>query len=127
MDVGCSSYCGKEISDNDKKIDGLEEILMQIDSKRSKILWKMLTEKWDIYKDSMQVLRNHYGSRGGDKGRKDYDTSISENLHTREWILNKAGELVSADAVTIQTLSDEYDKDSVGAQALIRRVAGSLL
>ncbi|MDO9142433.1 MAG: ATP-binding protein, partial [Methylobacter sp.] len=33
---------------------------------------------------------------------------------------NKTGELISADAATIQTLSDEYDIASVGAEALIR-------
>jgi hypothetical protein len=121
VDVGSRSWNGwNQLSDNDKKIDGLEELLGQIDDKKSVVLWKMLTDSWAVYESSMGVWRNHYGPRGGSKGSNYYSTSVSEKLHIREWILNKAGELVSAGAVTIQTLSDEYDKDSVGSQALIR-------
>ena len=121
LNVGAPSWDGlNPLSNNDQKIDGLEELLEQIDDKKSVFLWDMLTDSWDDYESAMYIRRNRYGSRGGDKGHSLCETSISENLRSREWILNKAGELVSADVVTIQTLSDEYDKDSIRAKALIR-------
>lgn len=120
MDVGHDQYRRKQISDNDKKIDGLEELLIQIDDKKSKVLWKMLSEKWNIYEGSMKVWRNHYGPRGGRLGGNHYDTSVNQVLHTEKWILNQSGELVSADVVTIQSLSDQYDTTSAVAEALIR-------
>ncbi len=128
VDVGRIEYCGKHESDNDKKIDGLEELLTQIDPEKSKVLWRVLADKWSIYEGegSMKVWRNHYGPRGGNWGRKLHDTSANLDLHTKEWILNQSDKLnqpdklVSADAVTIQSLSDQYDKTSAGAEALIR-------
>jgi hypothetical protein len=120
VDVGHDQYRGKQVSDNDKKIDGLEELLIELDDKKSKVLWKVLAGKWNIYEGSMKVWRNHYGPRGGHLGGNRYDTSANQVLHTEKWILNQCGELVSADAVTFQTLSDEYDIASVGAEALIR-------
>lgn len=119
-DVGHDQYRGKQVSDNDKKIDGLEELLTQIDDKKSKVIWNVLVEKWNIYEGSMKVLRNHYGPRGGHLGGKHYDTSANQVLHTEKWILNQSGVLVSADVVTIQSLSDQYDTSSAGAEALIR-------
>jgi len=118
-DIGTVRWRRERVSDNDKKIDGLDELLAQIDDKKSVVLWKMLTDSWDIYEGSMRVRRNHYGIRGGYAGCDDYDTSVSEELHSREWILSKTGELVSATAITVQSLSEQYDITSPGAKAFI--------
>ncbi len=120
--LGISSVPRVLDANDDKKIDGLDELLSKIESKSeySTVLWKMLSESWRQYEDSMRVLKHRYGPRGGYKGCFWCDSSVSHNLRTKPWILNNAGELVSADAVTIQTLSDEYEKVSSGSQALIR-------
>lgn len=120
MDFGHAKYRCNQKPDNDKKIDGLEELLTQIDNKKSEVLWKLLTESWDIYEGSMKVLRNEYGPRGGNCGFNRYDSSVNQNLRAEKWILNQSGELVSADTVRVQTLAEQYDTSSTGAEALIR-------
>ncbi len=120
MDVGHAKYRWNQKPDNDKKIDGLEELLTQIDNKKSEVLWKLLAESWDIYEGSMKVFRNDYGPRGGNLGVNRYDTSANQNLRTEKWILNQSGELVSADTVRVQTLAEQYDTICKGAEAFIR-------
>ena len=105
---------------NDKKIDGLDELLSRFDSKSSEIIWKMFSASWSRYETSMKILKHNYGSRGGYRGASWSDSSASRDLRTKSWILNNATELVTADAVTIQSLSDQYDTTSAGAEAFIR-------
>ena len=119
VNIGSCNWNGRNVSDNDKCIDGLQEILGQIDEKRSAAIWKMLTDAWDNYADSMEIQRNHYGPMGGKRGCCFYRTSVCEELRSREWILNNTGELVSADVMTIQSLSNQYDTTAIGAKALI--------
>lgn len=120
MDVGRSGYFGRDVADNDKKIDGLEELLAQVDNEKSVLLWKMLIDKWANFESSMWVWRNRYGPRGGDWGRNRHDTSANLYLHTKEWILNQSSQLVSADAVTIQALPEQYDTTSATAESFIK-------
>lgn len=108
------------VSDNDTKIDGLEELLEKIDDKKSEVLWRVITEKWIHYQGIMNIRRNHYGPQGGYKGYRDYPTSVNLNLHSEKWLLNLSSELVSADSITIQSLSDQYDKTNAGALAFIK-------
>ncbi len=103
---------------NDKKVDGLDELLSK--SEYSEVIWKMFSESWSWYEGSMKVLKHNYGPKGGYKGSSWCDSSTSRNLRTKSWILNKAGKLVSADVVTTQSLSDQYDTTSTGAVALIK-------
>ena len=118
--LGVAGIPRVEEANSDKKIDGLDELLSKIEVEHSVIIWKMLVGSWSFYESSMRVLKNHYGPRGGYKGCSYEDSSANKDLHTKEWILNKAGELVSADAATIRSLSDQYDTTSSGAEALIR-------
>ncbi len=48
-----------------------------------------------------------------------YDSLFSQKLRTSKWILNSSDELVSADNLTIQTLSDRYEKNSAAVSELI--------
>jgi hypothetical protein len=105
---------------SDKTIDGLEELLSNVDAKRSMIIWKSLVDSWSHYENSMRVLKHRYGPRGGYKGSDLCDSSANIALRTSKWILNTTGRLDSANSVTIQSLSDQYDTTSAGAQALIR-------
>lgn len=107
------------ISDNDKIIDGLEDLLKQIDNQKSVFLWNTLTRLWHYYQSAMKVVRQHYGPRGGYKGDYTYFTSASRHLRTSKWILNRSGELVSPNAVTTQELSEGYDINSPNAKSFI--------
>ena len=99
----------------DKSLDGCEQIIANIDAVRSALLWGVLANASLL--DSLRGRHTWFYRRP----QSEYFKSTEEQrLLTTKWILNKAGELVSADVVTIQTLSDEYDKDSAGAEALIR-------
>lgn len=119
VDVGSVKWNFKDISDNDKKIDGLEELLTVISATTSKVIWNTLAGSWSEYEKCMQVRRRHFGPRGGNKGSDYYNSSANTDLRTRKWILNRDGELVSADVATIQSLSDQYDSTSAGAETLI--------
>jgi len=118
--LGISSVPRVIDSTNDKKIDGLDELLLKIESEYSEVLWKVLSESWSRYEDSMRVLKQHYGPRGGYRGCSWCDSSANLSLRTKSWILNNSGVLCSVEGVTIQTLSEKYDKTSAGAEALIR-------
>jgi hypothetical protein len=79
------------------------------------MLWRVLANA-----SLLQSLEGrHTWSYYGDQC-ENFKSSEQRELQTANWILNKTGELVSAGTVTIQTLSDEYDKASSGAVALIR-------
>lgn len=105
--------------DSDKTIDGLEELVSGINAKRSLTLWNMLVGSWSHYEPALHVWRTRYGPRGGHKGCDYCETGANKLLRTAKWLLNSAGDLVSRDAVTIQSLSDQYDTASAGARALI--------
>ncbi len=104
---------------SDKRIDGLEELIAGINAKRSVALWKRLVASWSHYENAMHARKNQYGPRGGYKGSEPCDTAANKLLRTGKWLLNSAGELVSRDDVTIQSLSDQYYIFSSDARSLI--------
>lgn len=109
------SYYGREHKYVDSCLDGCEQIINNINAARSVLLWGVLADASLL--DSLKGRHTWFYHRP----QTEYFQSAEERrILTAKWILNKAGELVSADRVTIQTLSDEYEKDSIGAEALIR-------
>lgn len=110
-----ASGSGKWHEFKDKYLDGCEQIIASINVTRSLLLWRVLANAGQLHSLRGWHTWFYYSPQS------EYIKSTEEQrLMTAKWILNKAGELVSADAVTIQTLSDEYDIASVGAEALIR-------
>ncbi len=99
----------------DKNIDGCQQIIRNLTEARSVLLWRTL-----VNSISVRNLRGihtwfYYSSHS------EYFKSIEEQrLLTEKWILNNTGKLVSADDVTIQTLSKEYDVTTVGAADVIK-------
>ena len=104
---------GRDHKMEDTSLDGCEQIIADINEARSLLLWRFLPRFIE------DLSGRHSWFHYSDKSESFISTE-EQRLRSAQWILNKAGELVSANAVTIQTLSDEYDKDSVGSQALIR-------
>lgn len=98
----------------DKSLDGCEQIIADINEARSFLLWRFLPR-------FIEDLRgwhswSHYNSNKGES----FISTEEQRLRSAQWILNKVGKLVSADVVTIQSLSNQYDTTGAGAEALIR-------
>lgn len=106
---------GREHKYDDRYLDGCEQVIENINAARSVLLWGVLANA-----SLLDSLKGRHTWFYYSLQREYFKSAEERRLLTAKWILNKAGELVSADVVTIQTLSDEYDKDSVGAEALIR-------
>lgn len=96
----------------DKSLDGCEQVIADINKDRSVFLWRLLPRFVDCL--SGKHLWFHYTNKS-----EPCISTEEQRLRSVQWILNKASELVSADAVTIQSLSDQYDITSVEAKALI--------
>lgn len=108
------SKWGSQHRMEDPVIDGGDEIFENMNPKRSLLLWCYVAQHWD----DLEARHTWYNNR---KSRSEpFESSYQQRLRRGKWILNKVGELVSADAVTIQTLSDEYNTACVGTEALIR-------
>jgi hypothetical protein len=96
-------------------IDGCEQIIAKINDARSVLLWRVLSSA-----DSTRSLKGrHKYSYYKDKSEH-FPSTEEKRLRTAKWILSKAGELVSADAMTIQSLSCQYDITCAGAEEIIR-------
>ena len=118
--LGISSKPRIVDSANDKKIDGLDELLSKIGSEYSEVIWKMLSESWTRYEGFLKVLKQHFGPRGGYKGSFWCESSASRDLRTKAWILNKSGVLCSAEELTVPMLSEKYDSTSALAESFIK-------
>jgi hypothetical protein len=98
---------------NDKIIDGCEQIIADINETRSVLLWRFLPGL--IHDLSGCHTWSYYRPRA-----ESFESTEEQRLRSAKWILNRAGELVSANDVTIQSLSELYDTTSAEAEALIR-------
>lgn len=108
------SWHGKRHKLEDKYLDGCEQLIASITPLRSVLLWRVLTNV-----SLLHGLRGLHSWFYYSPQREYFKSSEEKRLLAAEWILNKAGELIFADAATIQMLSDEYDTSSTGAAALI--------
>lgn len=98
----------------DRRLDGCEQVIAGIDKEKSMLMWRVLITVLETNSLRGQHTWSYYGTRC------EYFESTEElRLLRSKWILNKSGELVSADAVTTRSLSDQYDTASAGAKALI--------
>lgn len=98
----------------DKRLDGCEQVIACIDEAKSLLMWRMLVTPIEAHSLQGRHTWSYY------RPQCEFFKSTEERkLLAAKWILNRAGELVSADAVTVQSLSDRYDTASAGAKALI--------
>lgn len=122
-DILSDDHClqGQKISSNgrdhkfeNRYLDGCEQIIANINATRSILLWSVLSNSVQL-----KSLRGQHSWIYYRHLTENFKSSEEQRLLTAKWILNKADELVSADALTIQTLSEKYDIASVGAEELI--------
>ncbi|EIC28501.1 DEAD/DEAH box helicase [Methylomicrobium album] len=109
------SWSGKHHEFEDKYLDGCQQVIENINATRSVLLWRVLATTVQLHGLRGRHTWFYYSHQS-----EYFKSTEEQRLLTAKWILNKAGELVSADAVTIQSLSDQYDTTSAGAEALIR-------
>jgi len=109
------SWDGRNHKFEEKYVDGCEQVLADITSARSVLLWRVLSGV--IHSQNMTGRHTwfYYSKRSAA-----FESPEEQRLRSADWILNQSGELVSADAVTVQTLSGQYDTADKGGEALIR-------
>lgn len=110
-----TSWEGRNHKFEEKYVDGCEQVITDINPARSILLWRVLSSV--IYSHNLvgQHTWFYYSNRFAS-----FESPEERRLRSAEWILNQSDDLVSADAVTVQSLSDQYDTTSKGAEALIR-------
>ena len=109
------AWNGKQHKYEDKYLDGCEQIIANITPARSKMLWRVLSST-----AILQSLKGQHTWFYYNKQCEFFKSTEERRLLTAKWILNSAGELVSADAVTIQNLSEAYDRSSDWSGSLIK-------
>jgi len=101
----------------DKIIDGCKELLQNANRDRSLLLWRFLCT--DLHVQRLKGSHTWIRTSTGMPGSETFKSTEQHRLLSANWILSDAGELVSAENLTIQSLSELYDKSSVGAKNLI--------
>ena len=107
-------------------VDGLNEIVLKVaetkDKELSLFLWKELCLLEDYNSLSFNVL--HKIIRHRPDGRysftTDYeDSTTTNNLRNKNWIIDKSGEFHCANEMYISDLSDEYELETDSANSLL--------
>ncbi len=109
-------------------LDGCKEIIEFIidshDSDLSLVLWEQLleiiTSKCSRWQSLDRILCGDYRYFYYFARCDRFDSSDSIRLRTKSWLLNSDNEFVSADKLTLQTLSPLYNTTSEGAQELLQ-------
>ena len=96
-------------------LDGCEQLIAGITEARSALLWRVLVDV-----GPHQNLRGRHTWFYYHRQSECFRSTEEQRLIAAKWILNNSGELVSADAVTVQSLAEQFDITSTGAAALIK-------
>lgn len=108
---GSSGYSGQGTFD--KIIDGCEELINYIDKDKSLLLWGYLG------KLKLKELTGEHKYFYYSQQYQYFDSSTLTLLKNKKWLLSKKGEFVAPNEITINDLSDEYEKESYQANQLI--------
>lgn len=99
----------------DKKLDGSDEVIENINFEISKLLWSY----------SHQLTNSLKGYYKWDKGRQYYDwqsgyfeSTIEKKLKTNKWLFSINNEFVAPHEITINELADGYERDNPQAKQL---------
>jgi hypothetical protein len=104
-------------------IDGCKEIIESIvreqDNNLSDVVWNQLLEF--IKSDTLQKLKlGKYNYFYYNLQVMYYDSGEIVRLCTQPWLVNNSGEFQSANSLTVQTLSPQYDLSGDGTAELLR-------
>jgi hypothetical protein len=124
-DWPCPSKIG---SWTENYIDGCEEIIESIIQKRdndlSQVVWNQLLKFAKYGYLNIQIVMSgkySYFPRYARSSQIEFFNSTETiRLRTQPWLISNSGEFQSANSLTIQTLSPQYDLSSDGAAELLR-------
>ena len=115
----------------EKAIDGCKELIESVvkeqDANLSNLIWSQLLRFVDIgylkdghYWSQDNVLYGKYEYFYYSSQSKSFESSEAKRLRTQPWLLNNAGEFVSASELTVQTLHPQYDVSNDETVELLR-------
>lgn len=95
----------------DRAIDGCQQLIQDITRTRSLLLWRMVQSK-------THLLNGVHSWFYYTENTRSHPSTEADRLREGRWLLNKSGEIVSAQEVTVQSLSDSYD--TTGAESFMK-------
>lgn len=87
-------------------LDGLTEILSNIDSEKSLLLWRYITKYSAYYNAVFEYAVSTYETR-----KKEFPSYIIKKLKTTSWLKSTSGKFVSPNEITINELAEGYDRN----------------
>ena len=87
-------------------LDGLTEILSNIDSEKSLLLWGYITKYSAYYNAVFEYAVSTYETR-----KKEFPSYIIKKLKTTSWLKSTSGKFVSPNEITINELAEGYDRN----------------
>jgi AAA domain len=110
----------------EKYIDGgkeiIEYLILNQDTDLSGLVWEQLLKYVEYgYSNNLRsIMKGTYEYFYYSRQSKKYDSSEAVRLRTKPWILSSEGEFLSADELTIQTLSQQYNTSTDEAVELLQ-------
>lgn len=107
----------------DKIIDGCKEFIKNINDDKSKLLWNLLLKLTRLHNDSnstfgSKLIGEHKYFYYSQQYQK-FESSVLRLIKSAKWLVNSSGELVAPNQITIDELSNEFEKESNQAKQLI--------
>lgn len=107
----------------DKIIDGCQEFIEDIDEEKSKLFWKILLKLTRLHNDSYSTFeRKLFGEHRYfyySQQLQTFESSVLRLIKSSNWLVSQNGDIVAPNQITINKLSDEYEKDNNQAKQLI--------
>lgn len=118
---GLVTYYTRYSNTYDKFIDGSEEILSNINFEKATLLWKQLIaliKKYSLvnFEKHINGLHKYFYITGR---QEQFNSSELIRLTTSKWLINQDGKFVAPHEITINELSDEFEKENNQAKQLI--------
>ncbi len=90
-----------------KHLDGLEEILVNIDNDKSLILWKFILQFGADYSAKFEYAVDSYNTK-----TKIISSDFIRQLKSSKWLYCKDNKLVAPNEITVEELGEGYESDA---------------
>lgn len=107
----------------DKSLDGCKEFTKEINEEKSKLLWNILLKLTRVHSDSNSTFQKKLIGEHSYFRHSTYiqmfESSALKLIKSSKWLFNFSGEFVAPNQITINELSEEYERESSQAKQLI--------
>ncbi len=108
----------------DKKIDGIKELIKNIDYQKSLILWNSIISMIKYhsflkFQDLIEGVQKYKHRWDGYTYENKFNSTGFKQLTKSKWLVTKDGKFIAPDKITITELTDGYDIKSNEAKQLI--------